>query len=338
MKKIIPVVLILLMAAGSFFFLSCKQEVENQLCYSGSIESIQSNLAFQVSGKIKTVFADEGEQVSAGMLLAELDGSLYETKHREALAMLDQTEKNLERLDILLEVYKSTLPADVQRARAGVKSAEALAQTTKRDKTRFDGLKQNQAVSQKDWESANLKFQTAEAQVSETHAILDQAQSNLKKIDLTRKEIQVAQTQRDAVQTAVESARIQLGYTKLYAPFAGIITTRNMEPGEVVTPGQEVLSLSDLTTVELKIYVGEEEIGRIKHGAEAEVAIDTFPDRIYKGKVSFISPEAEFTPKIIQTVKERVKLVYLVKLLIPNPDVSLKPGMPADACFKNGER
>ena len=134
-----------------------------------------------------------------------------------------------------------------------------------------------------------------------------------------------------AARAAVELAGIQLKHTQLRAPFNGIITSRYIEPGEVVLPGREVLTLSDLTTVELKIFVDETEIGNVKPGQKAEVRVDTFPDKVYRGKVSFISPEGEFTPKIIQTHKERVKLVYLVKISIPNPDLELKSGMPADA-------
>jgi HlyD family secretion protein len=337
LKKIIPIFLVLLTAAGAFFFFSRREKVEIQPCYSGSIESIQSNLAFQVSGKIKSVWTDDGERVEEGMLLAELDAALYETKYKESLAMLDQTRRNLERLNIQLDLLSGTLPEDVKQAKAGVRSAEATARTAEKDKARFDGLKETGAVSRKDWEAVNLKWETAEAQVSQAGAVLNQAKTGLKKIDLTRKEIQVMETQLRAVEAAVEATRLQLEYTRLHAPFAGIVATRNMEPGEVVTSGKEVLSLVDLKTVELKIYIGEEEIGKVTHGQDAEVKIDTYPGRIYPGKVSFISPEAEFTPKIIQTHKERVKLVYLVKILIPNPDFSLKPGMPADACFKGGD-
>jgi len=119
----------------------------------------------------------------------------------------------------------------------------------------------------------------------------------------------------------------------LRAPFGGVITSRNVEPGEVVTPGQEVISIADLSEVDLKVFVDETEIGKIAPGQRVDVKIDTFPDKTYPGRVAFISPEAEFTPKIIQTHKERVKLVYLVKITIPNPDFQLKSGMPADAWF-----
>jgi len=120
----------------------------------------------------------------------------------------------------------------------------------------------------------------------------------------------------------------------LKAPGPGVITSRNVEPGEVVTPGREVLTLSQLATVDLKIFVDETEIGKVKPGQKAEVRVDTFPDKSFTGTVTFISPEGEFTPKIIQTKKERVKLVYLVKVSLPNPGLELKSGMPADAWLR----
>jgi HlyD family secretion protein len=95
-----------------------------------------------------------------------------------------------------------------------------------------------------------------------------------------------------------------------------------------------VLSIADLSTVDLKVFVAETEIGRIAPGQAALVKIDTFPEKTYAGRVAYISPQAEFTPKIIQTHKERVKLVYLVKISVPNPDLELKSGMPADAWFR----
>jgi HlyD family secretion protein len=109
-----------------------------------------------------------------------------------------------------------------------------------------------------------------------------------------------------------------------------VVTSRNIEPGETVNIGREVITIADLNRVDLKIFVDETTIGQVKPGQKADVVIDTFPDKTYPGTVSFVSPEGEFTPKIIQTQKERVKLVYLVKVSIPNPNHELKSGMPAD--------
>ena len=156
----------------------------------------------------------------------------------------------------------------------------------------------------------------------------------MKKIEAFESEVEAAKAQVLSAQAALELAKIQLQHSKLRAPFKGIIVSRNVEPGEVVSPGQEVISLADLSKVDLKVFVPETEIGMVKPGQAVEVKIDTFPARTYAGNVSFISPEGEFTPKIIQTHKERVKLVYLVKIKILNPNLELKPGMPADAWFK----
>ena len=146
--------------------------------------------------------------------------------------------------------------------------------------------------------------------------------------------MEAARAQVAAARAALRVAEVQLDHAVLKAPYAGIILSRSVEPGEVVAPNQEVLSLADLSTVDLKVFVDETEIGQVRPGQAVEVRIDTFPDKSYAGRVAFVSPQAEFTPKIIQTQKERVKLVYLVKISVPNPDLELKSGMPADAWFR----
>jgi HlyD family secretion protein len=189
-------------------------------------------------------------------------------------------------------------------------------------------------VSQRDRDTARLNYDTAMSRLGEAEAYLREAKSNLGKIEATEQEVQAAIFQVQSVKAALDQANVQLAYTRLKAPSAGIITSRNVEPGEVVTPGREVLALADLSRVDLKIFVDETEIGKVKPGQKAEVRVDTFPGKVYNGTVSFVSPEGEFTPKIIQTRKERVKLVYLVKVSIPNPGLELKSGMPADAWLR----
>ncbi|MDD5170598.1 MAG: efflux RND transporter periplasmic adaptor subunit, partial [Syntrophales bacterium] len=153
-------------------------------------------------------------------------------------------------------------------------------------------------------------------------------------IEATKQDIDAAKAQARQARSALGQMDIQTGYTTLKAPFDGVITSRNVEPGEVVSPTREVLTLVNLSRVDLKIFIDETEIGKVKPGQNVDVKVDTFPTRIFKGTVAFISPEGEFTPKIIQTKKERVKLVYLVKVSIPNPNYELKTGMPADAWLR----
>jgi HlyD family secretion protein len=126
-------------------------------------------------------------------------------------------------------------------------------------------------------------------------------------------------------------SRIQLGYTVLYAPMAGVILTRPAELGEVVAPGTPIITIGDLDNVWLRAYISETDLGRVRWGQPVAVRTDTYPGKTYRGRVSFISSQAEFTPKSVQTQKERVTLVYRIKIELENPHHELKPGMPADA-------
>jgi len=179
-----------------------------------------------------------------------------------------------------------------------------------------------------------LHYDTSHAAHADAEAVLNQARSNLKKIDATEREVEASAAQVRSAKAALDLAEIQLRRTRLTAPYGGTIVSRNVEPGYVVSPTRQVFTLSDLSTVKLKIFVGETEIGKVKPGQNVDVKVDTFPQKVYKGFVSYVSPEGEFTPKIIQTRKERVKLVYLVQVTIPNPDLELKSGMPADAWLR----
>jgi HlyD family secretion protein len=334
-KRIILVIfLILLIGVGSLVYFGQRETKQNNAYYSGTIETTDSALSFQISGKISTVSADEGASVQEGQILAEVDRAEYLARRAQSTANLKAAEQNIDTLGSILDMLRETLPADVARAEAGVESAQAVAVEAKKNKERFDNLFAESVVSESEWEAATLRYATAKAKFAEAEAVLRQARSNGKKIETTEKEIEAARAQLLAVRAALDFAEIQLGHTRLTAPFAGIITDRSIEPGEVVTPGREVLTLSDISRVELKIYVGETDIGKVTLGQPCDVKIDSFPDRSYPGKVSFVSPEGEFTPKIIQTHKERVKLVYLVKISISNPDGELKSGMPADAWLR----
>ncbi len=126
-------------------------------------------------------------------------------------------------------------------------------------------------------------------------------------------------------------ANTRLGYTTLLSPVAGLVMAKNIEPGEQVAAGTPVVTVGELDSVWVRAYINETDLGRVKVGQKARVTTDTWPGKVYDGIVTFISTEAEFTPKNVQTEKERVKLVYRVKITIPNPNMELKPGMPADA-------
>jgi HlyD family secretion protein len=334
-KRVIIIVFVILLAGvGSLVYFGQWQSQRGELYYSGTIEATNSNLAFQTSGRVTSVAVREGYAVKKDQLLAEIDPSELQSKKEQAEANLDRSVKMQEQLATLLSIYKTTFPADVVRSEANVTSARDTMDDAKKNYRRYEELFKRGVVTEKERDTVKLNYDTAKARLDDAEAALRQAKSNVKKIDATQQEFKAAISQSRQAKAALEQTDIQLNYARLLAPYSGVITSRNVEPGEVVTPSREVLTLTDLSTVDLKIFVDETEIAKVKPGQDVDVKVDTFPNKVYKGNVRFISPEGEFTPKIIQTKKERVKLVYLVKVSIPNPDMELKSGMPADAWLR----
>ena len=385
-RALIGAVLLLLAGVGALVYWGQQLRRGTELYYSGTIEAVQSNLAFQVGGRVQSVTIDEGQAAVAGEVLAVLDHRELGALRDQAAANLVRAEQGLRQLETVLAVNRHVLPAEVERAGAAVEALRAQVQAAesglrsqdverarlaaestrvaldnaRRDKQRYDELFSRGVVAERVRDTYALQFETAlrehqraleayaqaregsrredidaaRARLAEGEAALRLARSNLQKIEASESDVEAARAQAAAAAAALRVAEVQLEHAVLKAPYAGIILSRGVEPGEVVAPNQEVLSIADLSTVDLKVFVEETEIGRVRPGQAVEVRIDTFPDKRYAGRVAYVSPQAEFTPKIIQTQKERVKLVFLVKIHVPNPDHELKPGMPADAWFR----
>jgi len=385
-RLILGLFLGLLLGVGGLVYWGQYNRRSAELYYSGTIEVTQSNLAFQVSGRVQEVLTDEGRMAQTAEVLAVLDRSEFTALRDQALANLQRSEQNLRQLETVLEVNRAVLPAevdraaaaeralqaqlreaesgnrsqDVERARLAAEASRVTLDNARKDKERYDELYRKGVVAEKARDTFTVQFETAlkeyqraveaytlskegfrreeidtaRAHLAEGQAVLLLARSNLKKIEAAEQDVAGARAQVAAAQAALTVAEIQLAHTELKAPFAGMILSRNVEPGEVVAPNQEVLTIADLSRVDLKVFVGETEIGKITPGHPVDVKIDTFPDKTYIGRVAYVSPQAEFTPKIIQTHKERVKLVFLVKVSVPNPNFELKSGMPADAWFR----
>jgi len=215
---------------------------------------------------------------------------------------------------------------DIRQGEETFNQAQINFDMAKRDKERMETLWESKSITKKQYEDAVSKFNLTAAQ-------LISAEENLKKLnDFTRPEdIKQAEANLKRQLAAVDLLKKQVRDSYVQSPIDGIIVKKFFEPGETVTMLSSLFRVSDLNTVDLVIYVSEEELGKVKLGQRADVSSDTYPDKKYEGKVIYISPEAEFTPKNIQTKDERTKLVFAVKIEINNPDFGLKPGMPADA-------
>jgi HlyD family secretion protein len=319
-RIIITVFIILFVTVGVLVYIGQKNNREKGLYYSGTIETTQAKLSFQIPGRVIKVNVQEGQAVIKDQIIAELDRAEFESRLVQAKANLDRAQKTKQQLETVLSINRKTLPSEVARARANVKSVQDTLKDAEKNYQRFEDLFSKGVITEKERDTMKLTYDVAKSKLTESESVLKLAEGNLTKIDAVKQDIEVAAAQINSVNASLNQASIQLDYTQLKSPMNGIITSRNI-----------VITISDLSRVDLKIFVDETEIGKVKPGQKVDVKVDTFPGKTYAGLVSFISPEGEFTPKIIQTKKERVKLVYLVKVSIDNPSFELKAGMPADA-------
>jgi len=285
---------------------------------SGTIECTQVVISSQTAGRIVRILSQEGAAVSNGELIASIDASDYELRQREASAMLAGAQAQM---DLLLA---GTREEDVQRAREQVREAQAVAGAAKADLVRIEELFKKSSVTRK-------QLDDTQAQSERTAAALSGAEQTLARFlhGSRKEELRVAQAMVDQVKARLAQAEKAVADCAIHSPASGIVTTRSREEGEFAGPGTAIITISRLDDVWLSIYVPESRLSKAKFGKAAGVRIDGV-DKVFKGEVSFIAQEAEFTPKNVQTPEERSKLVYRVKIALRNPDGIFKPGMPAD--------
>jgi HlyD family secretion protein len=173
-----------------------------------------------------------------------------------------------------------------------------------------------------------------QANLAGSDAALVAAEAARGEVEKMKLDLKALQDQTDQASAQLIMAEEDLKKSRLYAPFDGFVTVKDVEEQEYVQAGTPVLTLAQLDEVWVKTYVPETQLGRVRLGQTGEVISDTFPGKRYSGLVTFISPEAEFTPKNVQTKEERVKLVYRIKVTLENPNQELKPGMPVDVILK----
>ena len=292
----------------------------NSIEASGNIESTNVIVSSKVNGEIEKILYDEGQFVNEGDTVMTID-------HETLKLQLDQAQAGVEAARAQLKLLiTGARKEDISQAEEGVRQAQVSFNLAKKDKERMESLHQSNSISQNQYDNAVAKFELAQAQ-------LKSAQENLTKLkNLARpEEIQQAEANLDRQTAAAKLLKKSINDSYVQSPINGVIVNKFFEKGETVTQMSSLFKVSDLRTVDLIIYISEEELGKVKLGQTADVSVDAYPDKKYSGKITYISPEAEFTPKNIQTKDERTKLVFAVKLRVDNPDYELKPGMPADA-------
>ncbi len=372
-KRLIPVVVILVVVIGGYVLYSNGflpfAAPANTNTVSGFIEGDEISIAPEIGGRIAGTTVDEGSRVTAGQTLVQLDHTMLDAQIAQAQAAVATAQAQLTQLQngaraSDVAAAHAALAAAQQnndKVRAGP-TADQLAQLKAQMDSAQAAVAQAQAAYDRIGGEGNpyiamapqaLALQQATnayraaaaafndalthptaSELAAAQSQVQQAQAALDRLTPTPDSIAVAEDQVKQAQAALLVLQTQLAKMTLTSPVNGIVSRRALHVGEIAAPNATVLTVTNLDTVTLTIYVPETQIGQIKIGETIPVTVDSFPGKTFTGKVIFINTQAEFTPRNVQTKSERVNTVFAVKLQLANPDFDLKPGMPADATLQ----
>jgi HlyD family secretion protein len=401
------VLIVLILAWGAWRVYEARLAA-GQIFGSGSIEATQVNIGPKVAGRIIRLTVNEGDRVTAGRVVAELEPQESTAQVAQALAQVTQAQAKLTEArqavaaqeqvtsaqvaqahaqvtsaatgvpqsEAQLTIQERTVQEAVRNAQAQLSAAEAQAASAlsalvkaREDLSRTRALFAQGAVSAQDVDAAQTAYDASVAQdrsardaITQAQASLATAEANLLQIEVRRQAViaaraavtqaqagllnaqsgyTVVQQRREdlaAAEAALAQAQANLEYQQVIAahnvitsPLSAIVQTKYVQQGEVVAAGTPLYTVIDLQDIWLRTFIPEEQISRVKVGQAARVTVDSFPGRVFQGRVIEVSSRGEFTPGNVQTRGDRVKLVFSVKIQLDNSDNSLKPGVPADA-------
>lgn len=291
----------------------------NMIFVSGNMEITEVDISFKIPGRMLERFVSEGDIIALGQPVGILEMKDLILQVAERRAELQAAK------DALLELQNGYLPQEISQAAAKVDQTLADLEKQRSDFSRQRQLLQRNVISQREFDASRASFEAGEARYLEALEYYTLLKNGTRYEKIAQGAAHVKQAQE-----ALALAETYIDYAKLNSPLSGWVLSDNVEPGEVVAAGTPVVTAGNLEDIWLRAYIDESDLGKINLGQEVTITTDTYPGKEYKGKISFISNVAEFTPKNVQTQKERVKLVYRIKVTTFNPNLELKPGMPAD--------
>ena len=287
---------------------------------SGTVEATETDLGFPLPGSVERILVEEGDVVAAGDTLALLDAEGIRSRRDSAAAALAAAQARLSELE------RGLRPQEIAQARAAAEAAGQRLEEARLEVERARALYAGEAISRRELDRAETALATLSADAERARAQLDLAREGARSEQIAAQRALV-----DQAEAGLRQAAAALDDAVVVAPFGGVVTIRHREPGETVAAGAPVVTVMDPDDRWVLIYVREDAIGRVSIGQPARIASDTWPDRGYDGRVTFIASQAEFTPANVQTEEERVKLVYQVKVRVTgDPEGDLKVGTPAD--------
>jgi HlyD family secretion protein len=312
---LILIVVVLLSAVAAFFYLKEETKAEHFTLY-GNVDIREVDLGFRVSGKLAEMYFEEGKSVKKGDILAILDDEPFRNQLDIATAQVERSQFQLQKFE------HGSRPQEIQVSESQLLEAEVAYENAVLEYNRQKDLLNSNATSQKSFDDARKLRDETRARVQSAKDSLSLIKEGFRDedIQISRKELQEAKARYEVADTALRD-------TELISPSDGILITRIEEPGTIVSAGQPVYTLSLRNPVYIRAYVAEPDLGKVAPGTKVEITTDS-TDTIYKGKIGFISPRAEFTPKSVETADLRTELVYRLRIVAEDSDDGLRQGMP----------
>jgi len=317
-KIALLVVSVLALGVGGYAWLQRPNHDADQLRLYGNVDIREVQLAFRQPGRVAEMAFDEGDTVSAGTRMAALDAKPYQDALAAAQASTQVAQAELAKL------RRGLRPQEIAQARQALEQAQAAAGEAQRNHQRQSSLLASGAASQRTVDAALTARDQTAAGVAAAKAALSQASEGFRKEDIAAAEARLA-----AAQAAQAQAATALADTELMAPSDGTVIARVRESGSMVASQSTIYSLSLDKPVYVRAYVSEQDLGRIAPGTTVRVWSDS-SDKVYRGRIGFVSPRAEFTPKTVETTDLRTDLVYRLRIVIDETDGdnTLRQGMP----------
>lgn len=325
--KVIPIAILLMVIIGVGYWWWFRGEeggAKDVIRLYGNIEIRDAQLAFIEQERIAEVLVEEGDRVTAGQVLARLHTSRLKAEIAEAEAQVAAQEAILDRM------LAGTRKQEIAQARAERDAARVRVTNAGRNFERIQKTAHAGASSEQALDNARALFDEEKARLEVKKKALQLAMEGPRIEDIEEARHRLA-----AGKAALRLLKIRLADMTLKAPQSGVVRSRILEPGEMADPGRPVFTLALIQPKWVRAYVPEPQLGFLRPGMTAQVISDSFPEKPFEGWVGFISPEAEFTPKNVETTELRTKLVYEVRVYVNDPRDQLRLGMPVSVEVNN---
>ncbi|MBW9460114.1 secretion protein HlyD [Kluyvera sp. EC_51] len=321
---LVVVVIVALIGGGTWWYQSRQN---NGLTLYGNVDIRTVNMSFRVGGRLQSLSVDEGDAIKQGQTLGELDKAPFENALMQAKANVATAQAQY---DLMMAGYRAE---EIAQAAAAVKQAQAAYDYAQSFLQRQQGLWSKRLLSANDLENAKSSRDQALATLKSAQDKLSQYRAGNRPQEIAQAKANLEQAQAQLAQSTLD-----LQDTVLTAPSDGTLLTRAVEPGSMLSAGSTVLTLSLTRPVWVRAYVDEKNLSQAQPGREILLYTDGRPDKPYHGKIGFVSPTAEFTPKTVETPDLRTDLVYRLRIIVTDADDSLRQGMPVTLRFSDGSR